>query len=331
MANNAAPAPEALPVHPRTGHFTYYWELILAGVIVAELILIHIYFPRLLRPDIFLGITINFMETGIVALAMAFIIISKNIDISVGSIISLVSMSMALCVKAGLPDWVAIVAGVITGILAGAVNGLITARLAIPSLVVTLGTMSLYRGITYVAFGDETFSLYSETVRWLGRGKLFGILPFPLLVFVVMAVALWFLLQHTTFGRQVYAIGNNQMAALYSGVRVNRVLVTVFAMAGVAAAVAGVIMTGRNASTRGSMALGLELDAITAVVLGGVSIDGGRGHILGVVQAVFVIGLIRNGMYTLNISSEIMKIVIGALLIISLLIPKLIYGTRKAD
>lgn len=329
MDSGSLIAPDAIR-HPRKAAFSYYWEVILAGVLIAELALIQIYFPRMLRPNIFLGITINFMEAGIVALFMAFIIISKNIDISVGALISLVSMTMALCVRAGLPDWAAIAGGLVTGLVGGMFNGFLTAGLKIPSLVVTLGTMSLYRGITYVAFGDETFSAYSQAVRWLGRGKLWGIVPFPLIVFAVLAVVSWFVLQRTTFGRQVYAIGNNETAALYSGVRVKRVVVTIFAMVGVAAAIAGIIMTGRNASTRGSMALGLELDAITAVVLGGVSIDGGRGHILGVVEAVFVIGLIRNGMYALNISPEIMKIVIGSLLIISLLLPKLIYRTGRS-
>jgi rhamnose transport system permease protein len=229
MADTTVPLPDTIR-HPRKAAFSYYWEVILAGVIVVELILIQIYFPRMLRPDIFLGITINFMEAGIVALFMAFIISSKNIDISVGALISLVSMTMALCVRAGLPDWAAIALGLLTGLIGGVFNGFLTAGLKIPSLVVTLGTMSLYRGITYVAFGDETFSAYSQSIRWLGRGKIFGAVPFPLLVFAILAVVSWFLLQRTTFGRQVYAVGNNDVASLYSGVRVKHLVIAVFAM-----------------------------------------------------------------------------------------------------
>lgn len=304
------------------GGFPYWWEVVLVGILAVEFVLLYFYFPRMLRPRVFLGVTINFMEMGIIALGMAFVVISKNIDISVASTIALVSVVLATLSKSGAPLWLCVAAALAAGAVAGAFNGLLITRMKIPALVVTLGTMSLYRGAAYVVTGDQTYSKYPPEFSFLGRGTIWGA-PVPLLVFGVLFVVSWFILHRTTFGRKTYAIGNNQTGALYSGIKVDRVLVAIFTLTGLYAAVAGVIMTSRNNSTRGNMAQGLELDVITAVVLGGVSMDGGRGNMIGVVLAVFIIGIIRSGMYALNLSTELMKIIIGCLLIMSLLLPRL--------
>ncbi len=304
------------------GGFAYWWEAVLVGILIVEFILLGVYFPRMLNPRVFLGVTINFMEMGILSLAMAFVIISRNIDISVASIIALISVAMASLSQHGASLWVCIAAALVVGVLAGAFNGFLITKMRIPSLVVTLGTMSLYRGAAYVATGDQTYSKYPPEFSFLGRGTLWGV-PFPLLVFVVLFAVSWFILHRSTFGRKTFAIGNNQVAALYSGIRVDRVVVAIFTLTGLYSAIAGVIMTSRNNSTRGNMAQGLELDVITAVVLGGVSMDGGKGNLVGVALAVFIIGIIRNGMYALNLSTELMKIIIGCLLILSLLLPRL--------
>lgn len=304
------------------GGFSFWWEVVLVGILAIEFVLLWLYFPRMLRPRIFLGVTINFMEMGIVALAMAFVIISKNIDISVASTIALVSVILAMLSQHGAPLWLCILAGLVAGALAGTFNGLLITKMKIPALVVTLGTMSLYRGAAYVVTGDQTYSKYPPAFVFIGRGAVLGV-PVPLLAFVALFAVSWFILHRTTFGRKSFAIGNNQTAALYSGIKVDRVLIAIFTLTGLYSAVAGVIMTSRNNSTRGNMAQGLELDVITAVVLGGVSMDGGKGNLVGVVLAVFVIGIIRNGMYALNLSAELMKIIIGCLLILSLLLPRL--------
>jgi rhamnose transport system permease protein len=302
----------------------FLWEIILFGILLLELVFLKIYLPTVLSPDVFLGITNNFMETALIALSMALVIITKNIDISVGSMLALVSVILALCVQAAAPLWLAILVTLVVGILAGCVNGVLITKMNIPALVVTLGTFSLYRGIAYVILGDQTYHNYSESFMNLGQGTIFGIVPVPLLIFLIFAVLFAVLLHTTVFGRYVYAIGNNKKAALYSGVKVNQITMIIFAMVGLMTAIASIVMTARNASTRGNMATGLELDVITAVVLGGVAMEGGKGNILGVILAVFIIGILRNGMYALNISPEIMKIAIGGMLILSLLVPKLI-------
>lgn len=303
------------------GGFAYWWELVLVGILVVEIILLGIYFPRMLQPRVFLGVTINFMEMGIVALTMAFVIVSKNIDISVASIIAMTSVALATLSQYGVPLWLSIPIALVVGAIGGGFNGYLITKMKIPALVVTLGTMSLYRGAAYVVTGDQTYSKYPPEFSVLGRGTLGGV-PIPLLVFIVLFIISWFILHHTTFGRKTFAIGNNQTAALYSGIKVDRVLITIFTLTGFYSAIAGIIMTSRNNSTRGNMAQGLELDVITAVVLGGVSMDGGKGNLIGVVLAIFIIGIIRSGMYALNLSPELMKIIIGCLLIMSLLLPR---------
>jgi rhamnose transport system permease protein len=302
---------------------SHQWELILLSILVCELIFFKIFLPNLLNPFTLMEITINFMEVGIIAIPMAYIIISKNIDISVGSMIALDSIVLALCFQLGLPQMVSILITLICGAFAGFVNGVITTKMKIPSLVVTLGTFSLYRGIAYVVLGDETFHAYPDSFLIIGRGNIFKMIPISLVVFIFLCVIFGILLHHSTFGRKVYAIGNNQKASRFSGVLVDKTIIILFVLIGMITAIASVILTSRNASTRGNMALGIELDTITAVVLGGVNISGGKGNLLGVVLSIFIIGLLRNGMYAQNISPEIMKIVIGGLLISSLLIPKL--------
>jgi rhamnose transport system permease protein len=324
-----APVKEAR--HGMTGLRRYRWEIILLGILAIELVLFRLLLPQLMDPSVLLGITINFMETGLITLPMVLVIISKNIDISVGSMLALVSIVIASCFQAGLPMGAAIFLALAMGAVAGFFNGLLTAKMKIPSLVVTLGTYSLYRGIAYVVLGDQTFHNYPESFLSIGRGTVLSIVPIPLLVFGVFAIFFALLLHKTTFGRKVYAIGNNQKATLYSGVRVDWIIVGLFTMTGVMTGVASVILTSRNASTRGNMALGMELDVVTAVVLGGTSIGGGKGTILGAVVSVLMIGLLRNGMYAKNISPEIMKIVIGGLLIVSLLLPRFLGGLGKSE
>lgn len=308
---------------------TQQWNIVLIAILLIEAVMIWIFIPNMIAPRQLLDTTTNFIEVAIIALGMAFVIISKNIDISVGSTLALVSVVIAVCFQAGLPQGFIIVLALATGALLGLVNGTISTKLKIPALVVTLGTYSLYRGIAYVVLGDQTYHEYPGSFLTVGSGHIGGVVPIPFVAFACLVALAAFLLHRTTFGRKIYAIGNNAKAVRYSGVRVDENVIAVFAMTGLLTAVASIIMTARNASTRGNMASGIELDTIAAVVLGGVGIEGGRGSILGVVVSVFVLGFLRNGMYALNVSPELMKIAIGGLLIVSLLFPKLFRAGRE--
>lgn len=273
--------------------------------------------------------TFNFMEKAVMAMPMMFVIILGEIDISVASIISLSSLFMGMASKAGM-DWPALLAiGLAVGLAAGIFNGLLITRLSIPSIAVTLGSSSLFRGIANAVLGDQAYTKYPEGFAFFGQGYLgASLIPFQDLVFVVCALAAGIVLNRTVFGRHLYAIGNNPTAARFSGVPVARVRLAAFALNGLAAGVAAILLTSRIGSTRPNIASGWELDVITSVVLGGVAITGGKGNIAGVVISIFLLGSLKFGMGVLNVSGKVMNIITGALLVVAILLPKFTEGLR---
>jgi rhamnose transport system permease protein len=212
-------------------------------------------------------------------------------------------------------------------VLAGLLNGVLVAKLRLPALAVTLGTLSFYRGLAYVLLGDQAARDYPASFTYLGQGTLGNTeIPFSLLVFVVLALVFGLVLHKTTFGRYLYAIGNNEGASRYSGVQVARIKIAVFVLSSTMAAVAGFILAARFGSTRPDIGTGLELTVITITVLGGVSIFGGSGTMPGAILALLLVGILRYGMGLLNIQGQVQDTVIGALLILSILVPRL--GSR---
>ncbi|TIX78797.1 MAG: ABC transporter permease, partial [Mesorhizobium sp.] len=202
-----------------------------------------------------------------------------------------------------------------------AFNGLLVTRLGLPSIVVTIGTMSLFRGIAFIVLGDQAYKGYPPRFAFFGQGYVWWVVSFELTLLLVAAVVYWFLLHRTSFGRRVFAIGNNPVAAQFSGVRVGRIKFILFCLTGLMAGIASVLITSRLGSTRPSIAQGYELEVITMVVLGGVSILGGAGSILGVVLAAFIMGLVTFGLGLLNVPGIVMSIFIGLLLIIVIALP----------
>ena len=212
----------------------------------------------------------------------------------------------------------------------GAFNGTLVTRLGLPSIVVTIGTMSLFRGISYIILGDQAYGGYPAGFAVFGQGYVWWVISFELVLFAVLAVVFGVLLHRTSFGRAVYAIGNNPTAALFSGIRVARVKFVLFLLTGLMSGLAAICLTSRLGSTRPSIALGWELEVVTMVVLGGVSILGGSGTIPGVVIAAFVMGLVTFGLGLLNVPGIVMSIFIGALLIGVIALPRL-WSRRRAD
>ncbi|HEX9115124.1 MAG TPA: ABC transporter permease, partial [Anaerolineae bacterium] len=224
----------------------------------------------------------------------------------------------------GVNIWVAAAAALGLGLLAGLLNGFLISRLRVPALVITLGTYAFYRGLAYVMLGDQAARGYPESFTFIGQGTIFGKqAPFSLALFLVLAVIFGLVLHKTAFGRYLYAIGNNQDAVLYSGISVARVKVIIFVLSGLMAALAGLVLAARYGSTRPDIGTGLELAVITAAVLGGVDINGGRGSMIGAILALLLIGLLRFGMGLLNIQGQVQSIAIGILLILSILLPNL--------
>ena len=307
----------------RLHRFAASWELMLFGVAVAIFILNALASPYFLDPWNLSDATFNFTEKAMIAFAMALLIISGEIDLSVAAIIALASTAMGYAVQMGADTPALVAVGLGVGLLCGVVNGALVTGLGLPSIVVTIGTMSLFRGISYIVLGDKAFTGYPASFAWFGQGYVWWVISFELVLFAVLAILFGLLLHATTFGRAVYAIGNNPVAALFSGIRVARVKFALFLLTGLMSGVAAVCLTSRLGATRPSIASGMELEVVTMVVLGGVSILGGAGSIAGVVIAALVMGLVTFGLGLLNVPGIVMSIFTGLLLIGVIALPRI--------
>jgi rhamnose transport system permease protein len=297
------------------------WETLLVAVALSIFLVNSFASPYFLDPWNLSDATFNFTEKAMIAFAMALVIISGEIDLSVASIIALTSTVMGYAVQLGFDTPALVMVGLATGLLCGAFNGLLVTGLGLPSIVVTIGTMSLFRGLSFVILGDKAFTGYPESFSWFGQGYVWWVFSFEFCLFVALAVIYGVLLHKTNFGRTVYAIGNNQTAALFSGVRVGRVKFVLFLLTGLMAAIASICLTARLGSTRPSIAMGWELEVVTMVVLGGVNILGGSGTIPGVVLAALIMGMVTFGFGLLNVPGIVMSIFIGLLLISVIALP----------
>ena len=298
------------------------WEWMLVALIILDVLINMRLSPFFLDARNLSRTSSDFMEIGLMMLPMVFIIITGNIDLSVASNMGMSASFMGLLHNMGVNIWAAALAALLLGTLGGMLNGYLVARIRLPSLVVTLGTYAFYRGIAYGFLGDQAARGYPEAFTYLGQGRVAETLvPFSVLLFIVMAILFGLVLHRTTFGRYLYAIGNNENATLYSGVPVERIKFIIYTSSGFMAALAGLILAARFGSTRPDIGTGLELAVITAAVLGGVDINGGKGTMLGAVLSLLLIGLMRFGMGLLNIQGQVQGIVIGLLLILSILIP----------
>ena len=299
----------------------FSWPVLLLGVAIALFVANSFASPYFLSPWSLSDATFNFTEKAIIALAMALLIISGEIDLSVASIIALASTAMGMALQYGFDTPSLVAVGIVTGLLCGMFNGYLVTGLGLPSIVVTIGTLSFFRGLSFMVLGDQAFKGYPLDFAFFGQGYVWWVVSFEFVLFLVLAVAFYILLHRTTFGRLVFVIGNNPVAAQFSGVRVERVKFILFCLTGLMAGVAAVLLTSRLGSTRPSIALGWELEVVTMVVLGGVSILGGAGSIIGVVLAAFIMGLVTFGLGLLNVPGIVMSIFIGALLIIVIALP----------
>ncbi len=299
------------------------WEALLLAVAVAIFIANSFASPYFLDAWNLSDATFNITEKAMIAFAMALLIISGEIDLSVASIIALASTAMGAAAEAGLGMPGLVLVGLAVGLACGAFNGAMVAGLGLPSIVVTIGTMSLFRGISYIVLGDQAYTSYPASFAVFGQGYVGWVITVEMVLFVLFAVVYGVILHKTNFGRAVFAIGNNATGALFSGIRVQRVKFILFLLTGVMAAVAAICLTSRLGSTRPTIALGWELEVVTMVVLGGVNILGGSGSIPGVVIAAFVMGLVTFGLGLLNVPGIVMSIFIGLLLIGVIALPRI--------
>src|SRR5713226_6107715 len=301
------------------------WEALLVLLLLIGVVIGSVLSPFFLSSfNLEYALPSNIMEIAIMALPMTLIIIAGEIDLSVASLLGLTSVVLGLLWQRGLPMWLAIGVALLVGLGAGCLNGLLVTKLALPSLVVTIGTLALFRGLAYVVLGDQAVSNFPTAFTNLGFGTIPGTeLPWSSLIFVILVVIFVMVLHFSRWGRQLYAIGNNKEAARFSGINVSRVKLVLFILSGVIAALAGVIFTSRFSSARPDNAVGFELYVVTVVLLGGVNIFGGRGSLLGVVLAIFIVAVLHNVLGLVNISGDIQNLTIGLLLILSVLGPNI--------
>ncbi|WP_319520506.1 ABC transporter permease [uncultured Martelella sp.] len=264
----------------------------------------------------------------VVAVAMTFVIVTGGIDLSAGSIIAVINAVVAMIIAAGMPWPLAIVAMLALGALIGLFQGWFVSYQGIPAFIVTLAGLSIFRGIAlYLTKGYSIPIRGVDGFLFLGRGELFGI-PFPAIVAVVVAILGYVVIAKTRYGRQVVAVGSNLEAARRVGMPAKFVLMSVYVLSGLACALAGLLMAARLGSGSSNAAVGFELQAIAAVVLGGTSLMGGRGTILGTVLGTMTIAVIGNGLILLHISPFFTQIVTGAIILLAIWLNTRIFGTN---
>lgn len=302
--------------------FFLRWEWLLVLLIGLVVLVNSQLSPFFLNLRNIMRATSDFMELGLMILPMAFIIITANIDLSVASALAMCASLLGYLHIQGVNIWLAASAALLLGLLGGALNGFLVARVKLPSLVVTLGTFAFYRGMAFALLGDQAARGYPSSFTFLGQGTVGDIrLPFSAVLFIFFAIIFGLVLHKTTFGRYLYTIGNNEEAARYAGVPVARIKMIIFMLSGLMSALAGIVIAARFGSTRPDVGTGLELTVITATVLGGINIFGGSGTMIGAILALILIGLMRFGMGLVNVQGQVQSIAIGLLLIFSILLP----------
>jgi rhamnose transport system permease protein len=295
------------------------WELLLAAILVATVAYNASQSDVYLDVDNFVNIFRLSIEKVIVAVTMTFVIVNGEIDLSVASVMAFSACVLAAANEAGVPFWLAIVLALVAAAAAGFVQGLVVAKTGISSLVVTLAGLIGFRGAARVLLEDRSSGDFPEWFGNLGRDDLLGPMPFALVLFLVLLVVGGVVLHRSAFGRKVFVIGDNAEVARYSGIDVARVKVVLFTTSGLVAGIAGVLFAARLGSVRANIGEGFELDIITMVLLGGVSIFGGSGTLLGVALAIGIVLNLRNGLGLANVEANTQTGVIGGLLIVSVL------------
>ena len=305
------------------------WEGFLAILLLVIVIVNSLISESFLSIENQINLFVLSIEKVIIVLIMAKIIINAEIDLSVASMMGLSACALGWFVESGMPMTMALIASITIGAIGGAFNGFWITVVKLPSLVVTLAMLIGFRGLARVLIGDRSIKMFPQWFEDLGQQPLFWNIPFSVMIFMALLICVVIILEYTGFGRHIYTIGINQNVALYSGINVARVKMLLFIFSGIISALAGILYAARLGTVRGDMGLGFELDIITIVLLGGVSIFGGSGSIYGVILSILIVLYLRNGMSLSNITGHLQTGVIGVLLILSVLIPNVLENMKK--
>jgi ribose transport system permease protein len=290
--------------------------MLLLGTLAVFVVFFSIRSPFFFTVSNILNVAGELPEIGLLVVGLTFVIIAGGMDLSVGSVVGLAAAVLALLCHTGLNIWICTFLALLVGAACGALNGLFIAGFKMQSVVVTVGTLVLFRGAIYVLTNSRPQSGFPEEFSFLGQGTLLGV-PFNFLLLLVVAVSAHFVLTRTVYGRRIFALGNNEEALRYSGGPVTATRFATFLFSGILAAAAGVLLASRLASTQANTGQGFELEAITAVLMGGVNIFGGRGTIAGAFIGLLIIVILRNGLNVIGVSSVIETLILGVLILVA--------------
>jgi len=294
------------------------------SLILALIVLVTIFGS--LRSDVFfstrnvLNMGMGVAILGVLAISQTTVIVSGGLDISVGAIVGLTTVATAMTIQETQSAGLGAVAGIALGAVAGFVNGFLITYGRVNAVIVTLGTMAIFRGVAFILSNGQSISIFDGTFRWIGIGRLLG-MPIPVWILIFVAVAFWIFLHKTIPGRNLYAIGGNPVVARLSGMNLNRYRVSMYVLSGAVAGIGGIILAARTGSGQPiSGSQGLELEAITAAFLGGCALQGGRGTVVGALLGVAIIGVLNNGMILTAVPTFYQMLAKGALLILAVLL-----------
>jgi len=278
------------------------------------------------RADVFfssrniLNIGMGVAILGCLAISQTTVIVSGGFDISVGAIVGLTTVATAMAIQATQSAGLGLAAGVGIGAIAGLVNGLLITYGRVNAIIVTLGTMAIFRGVAFILSNGQSISIFDATFRWIGIGRVFG-LPVPIWILLLVALAFWIFLHKSIPGRNLYAIGGNPVVARLSGMNLNRYRIAMYTLSGAVAGIGGILLAARTGSGQPiSGSQGLELEAITAAFLGGCAMQGGKGTVIGALLGVAIIGVLNNGMILTAVPTFYQMLAKGALLILAVLL-----------
>jgi ribose/xylose/arabinose/galactoside ABC-type transport system permease subunit len=294
--------------------------------LLAEIVLFAILSPYFFTSENILNVTLQISITAIIAVGMTFVILTEGIDLSVGAMVALSGVITTSMLKLDLPPGIvfpfAILCGLLLGAFSGTLAGVFITRFNIAPFIITLALMTIGRGVAYMYTDGRPVWGLPEQFSFIGNGRLLA-LPIPTIIMILVYVAAYIVLKHTRFGRYVYAVGGNKEASRLAGINSNSVLIRVYIISGTLAALSGVLLASRMNSGQPNSGLSYELDVIAAVVVGGTSLQGGRGSIIGTFLGALLIGILRNGLNLMNVNSYVQQVIVGVVILLAVLMDQI--------
>ena len=304
-------------------------EVALLIVLVIMLIVFSILSPYFFSLSNFMKVGLYTAQMGVMAGGMTLVLLSGGIDVSVGSVMALVGIIAGLIMQSGGNTFLAVAAGILAGGVCGLANGMSITKGHVNAFITTLGTMTIIRGLAQIFSGGKTILIQNTTYNAIGRKYIFGILPLPVLIMIVVFILFWFILKYTKFGRQVYSIGGNEKSAYLSGIKVIPTYLWIYIIMGFCAGISGIMLSAQSGAGIPSAAAEINMETISAVILGGTSLSGGKGKLIGTVMGVLILAILSNGLNLLSVPSFYQEVIRGVVLIMAVIFDMM--KERKKD